>query len=93
MVADRKTGFCIGNRFSIGLPSPARAALVTRQDYDTNCGRLRPQALSVVEYLDKSSYVNNAASVLLLIRRPTASPWPTVRVLARCPLSDRCPAG
>ncbi len=39
--------------------------------------------------LQESDYGNNAASVLLELRRPRGGP-PTVEVLARCPDSDRC---
>jgi len=40
--------------------------------------------------LEESDYENNAASVLIQLRR-TGGVIPTVRVLARCPASDRCP--
>lgn len=39
--------------------------------------------------LEESDYENNAASLLLQLRRTTGE-VPTVRVLARCPDSDRC---
>ena len=39
--------------------------------------------------LEESDYANNAASVLIQLRRTTGE-IPTVRVLARCPASERC---
>ncbi|MDQ3992802.1 MAG: lysyl oxidase family protein [Actinomycetota bacterium] len=43
--------------------------------------------------LREADYRNNAASVLLRIRWPRGfSHRPAVRILARCPQSDRCPA-
>jgi Lysyl oxidase len=39
--------------------------------------------------LEESDYANNAASVLLQLRRTTGE-IPTVRVLARCPASESC---
>lgn len=39
--------------------------------------------------LEESDYGNNAASVLLELRRP-AGEIPTIQVLARCPQTDRC---
>jgi hypothetical protein len=39
--------------------------------------------------LEESDYGNNAASVLLELSRP-AGEIPTIRVLARCPASERC---
>jgi hypothetical protein len=39
--------------------------------------------------LEESDYSNNAASVLLELRRP-AGEIPTIEVLARCPQTDRC---
>lgn len=39
--------------------------------------------------LEESDYANNAASVLLQLRRTTGE-VPTIRLLARCPDSDRC---
>lgn len=41
--------------------------------------------------LRESDYGNNAASVLLALRRPTGD-IPTITVLARCPESESCPA-
>jgi hypothetical protein len=37
----------------------------------------------------ESNYENNAASVLLELRRPSGGP-PEVRVLASCQASERC---
>jgi hypothetical protein len=39
--------------------------------------------------LEESDYSNNAASVLLELRRP-AGEIPTIEVLVRCPQTDRC---
>ena len=39
--------------------------------------------------LRESSYENNAASVLLELRRPAGGP-PAVQILAACPESERC---
>jgi hypothetical protein len=41
--------------------------------------------------IEESDYGNNAASVLVQLRRTTGE-IPSVRVLARCPGSDRCPS-
>jgi Lysyl oxidase len=41
--------------------------------------------------LEESDYTNNAASVLLELRRP-AGEIPTIEVLDRCPRTDRCDA-
>ena len=41
--------------------------------------------------LEESGFANNAASVLVQLRRTTGE-IPSVRVLARCPDSERCPS-
>ena len=47
IVADRKTGFCLGDRYPMaGRPLPARPAL---PPYRTACGLRRPDLLSVTE--------------------------------------------
>jgi hypothetical protein len=123
---DRKTGFCLGDRYDAGNeripgepPFPA---------WTQNCGKEQPERLRILQgispgygddyvprlegqYVDvtdvpagryvlvhranpegdvrESDYENNAASVLLQLRRPAAGP-PEVRVLATCQASERC---
>ncbi len=144
---DRKTGFCVGNRYeaprssSITRPqagvasTPRRGAVsaaprLTFRDVDGGCGLAKPDLLSVItglnprtgddykpylegQYIDitkvrsgryvlvhrvnptrklvESNYTNNAASVLVQIRRSRTGK-PTVRTLAKCPGKERCAA-
>lgn len=134
---DRKTGFCVGNRYEFKagsrLASRASAAVspqLTFRDFSQECGKSQPTILSVTvglspgwgddykplvegQFIDitevpsgryvlvhrvnpsrkirESDYTNNASSVLLDIRRRTGSK-PTVRTLAKCLGTDRCPA-
>jgi Lysyl oxidase len=46
---DRKSGFCVGNRYA--ATRAARASGVGADDFDENCGRGRPGLLRVVEGL------------------------------------------
>jgi hypothetical protein len=46
---DRKSGFCVGNRYA--ATRPAGSAGVGADDFDENCGRGRPGLLRVVEGL------------------------------------------
>lgn len=64
-----------GQYIDVSPVPPGRYVLVHRVNPD---GALR-----------ESDYDNNAASVLLLLRRPTGD-IPTIRVLAECPDSERC---
>ena len=122
---DRKTGFCLGDRYRVRnrhLPAAPPAPVFTG-----SCGRNQPERLRVrsgisVGYGDdysaflegqslrisglpggryvlvhrvnvdrklrELSYRNNAASVLLGLRWRGGTP--SVRVLARCPSTDRC---
>jgi Lysyl oxidase len=124
---DRKTGFCLGDRYdargSVRIPGePPRAA------WTQNCGKDEPERLSVLQgispgygddyvptlegqFIDvtdvpagryvlvhrvnpqgdirEASYANNAASVLLELRRPAGS-LPEVEVLATCQASELC---
>jgi hypothetical protein len=43
---DRKTGFCLGNRYAV---KPARAARVGYRDFDPHCGLKRPRLKKVIE--------------------------------------------
>lgn len=124
---DRKTGFCLGDRYNaqagVRIPGEPPRAVWTQ-----NCGKNQPERLRLHQgispgygddyvprlegqfidvtdlppgqyvlvhrvnpdgQLRESSYANNAASVLLELRRPAAGP-PQVRVLATCSASDRC---
>ena len=131
---DRKTGFCLGDRYLVGRFSltTGRASAdpgVRSRDFDTDCGKARPRMTRIVEGISEgkgddykprlegqsieitglpsgryvlvhrtngsrrireSSYDNNAASVLISLRRRGATLPPVVRVLARCPDTDRC---
>jgi Lysyl oxidase len=44
---DRKTGFCLGDRYGVG--SGAAAARVRSRDFDPDCGKFAPRRLRVVE--------------------------------------------
>jgi hypothetical protein len=127
-VRDRKTGFCVGNRYR--FDENAAASAVGVDSFDPNCGRTRTGLLRVVEGLSpgwaddyrpqlegqflelagvhsgryvlvhrtnvagrlhEATRVNNAASVLLELRR-RAGAAPTVRVLRRCPGTATCRA-
>jgi len=47
---DRKTGFCLGDRYGAGRPAfAAGAARVGPRDFDTDCGKRAPGLLGVVE--------------------------------------------
>jgi Lysyl oxidase len=124
---DRKTGFCLGDRYdahgSARIPGEPPRAVWTQ-----NCGRDDPELLRVLQgispgygddyvpnlegqFIDvtdlptgrymlvhrvnpegdirEASYANNAASVLLELRRPAGGP-PEVHVLATCHASERC---
>ena len=125
-VRDRKTGFCLGDRYAITSAAvPARAP---RKVYTSRCGLnlidrlgvregisvgygdnytafLEGQSLplnglhsgryvlvhrvNVERRLRELSYDNNASSMLLDLRRQRGVP--TLRVLASCPGTDRCP--
>ena len=130
---DRKTGFCLGDRYAVGRFSragrAASAPRVTYRDFDTDCGKGRPRLTRIVEGISvgkgddykprlegqsidvtavpsgryvlvhrtnegrrirESGYANNAASVLISLRRRGAARPPTVRVLKRCPDTARC---
>jgi Lysyl oxidase len=124
---DRKTGFCLGDRYNadgrVRIPGePPQAVWVG------NCSKDKPDRLHVTEgispgygddyvprlegqYIDvtdvsggryvlvhrvnpdgglrESNYANNAASVLIELRRPPGQP-PAVEVLATCQASERC---
>jgi hypothetical protein len=124
IVKDRKTGFCLGDRYRTNVrlrSAPARPV------YTGRCGLERPGLLRMREgisvgygddysaflegqdlaldglpagryvlvhrvngerQLEELSYANNAASVLLDLRWHRGSP--SLRVLARCPGTDRC---
>ena len=124
---DRKTGFCLGDRYRMrrrlpaappesvftgrcGLDQPERLRLRVGisvgygDDYSAflEGQSLRLDGLSAGRYvlvhrvnvdrgLQERSYRNNAASVLLRLR--WRSGVPDVRVLARCPATDRCDRG
>jgi Lysyl oxidase len=129
LVSDRKTGFCLGDRYAVrrakhlprrpadavytrrcGLDDPGRLALVQGisvgygDEYEPN---LEGQSLSlkgvedgryqlvhrvnVDRALRESDYANNAASLLIGLRRRQGRP--SVRVLRRCPAQERCPRG
>jgi len=124
LVRDRKTGFCLGDRYRVA-PAPAGAS--AEPLYTGSCGLERPALLGIREgisvgygddyaanlegqYLPvgrlragryvlvhevnadrrllESSYANNAASVLLHLRRRRGVPRFTV--LRACPGTDRC---
>jgi Lysyl oxidase len=124
---DRKTGFCLGDRYdargSVRIPGEPPRAVWTQ-----NCGKNDPERLRLLQgispgygddyvptlegqFIDvtdlpagryvlvhranpegdirEASYDNNAASVLLELRRRSGSP-PDVQVLATCQASERC---
>jgi hypothetical protein len=124
MVADRKTGFCLGDRYRAARSLPRMPA---RRVFTGRCGLTRPDLLqmregisvgygdaysgflegqdlpldgipagryvlvhrvNVGEDLAETSYANNAASVALDLRWDEGRP--RVRVIARCPDTDRC---
>ena len=96
---DRKTGFCLGDRYETAPGEPADGK-PDRPVWTDECGRDQPALLLVREgYLlvhrtnpgrtiEESDYDNNAASVLIQLRR--AGAIPSVRVLARCPDAETC---
>jgi hypothetical protein len=124
-VADRKTGFCLGDRY----PDQRRAftAAPPKPVYQSRCGLDHPEFLGIGEgisvgygdvynanlegqylpltglragrytlvhrvnadrRLQELDYTNNAASLLLELRRRRGEPW--IRVLRSCPDTDRC---
>ena len=124
-VTDRKTGFCLGDRYRTdgpelpaapaaphytsrcGLGQPARLRLVEGisvgygDDYRANiegqfltltglaAGRyVLVHRVNVRRRLHESDYSNNAASLLLRLRRRAGAP--RLHVLRRCPDSERC---
>jgi hypothetical protein len=128
MVADRKTGFCLGDRYRVA--TPAFPAAPTAPVYRGRCGLAEPELLymregisvgygddysgflegqdlpldglpdgryvlvhrvNVNRQLRELSYANNAASVLLDLRRENGQP--RLSVLASCPDTDRCDGG
>jgi Lysyl oxidase len=125
LVRDRKTGFCLGDRYALRGPLPP--ATPPRPAYTSRCGLGSPDLLGMREgisvgygddypahlegqylpltglragryvlvhranpgrRLRERGYSNNAASLLLELRRRGTEP--TVRVLARCPRTARC---
>jgi Lysyl oxidase len=125
LVRDRKTGFCLGDRYAVRGPPPPGTP--PRPTYTSRCGLGSPRLLGMREgisvgygddypahlegqylpltglragryvlvhranprrRLRERNYGNNAASLLLELRRSGAAP--TVRVLARCPWTARC---
>ena len=125
LVRDRKTGFCLGDRYAVRGPPPR--ATPPRAAYTSRCGLGAPGRLGMREgisvgygddypahlegqylpltglragryvlvhranpgrRLRERSYRNNAASLLLELRRRDGEP--AVRVLARCPRAARC---
>lgn len=123
---DRKTGFCLGDRYETAKGEPVDGE-PDRPVWTDECGRDQPGLLLVREgispgygddydpelegqYMDvtnvpagryllvhranpqraieESDYENNAASVLIQVRR--AGAIPSVRVLARCPDAATC---
>jgi hypothetical protein len=123
-VADRKTGFCLGDRYA---DRRALTAAPPRPVYKSRCGLDHPEFLGIGEgisvgygdvynanlegqylpltglragrytlvhrvnadrRLQELDYTNNAASLLLELRRRRGEPW--IRVLRSCPDSDRC---
>jgi hypothetical protein len=123
-VRDRKTGFCLGDRFALESPPPPSPPEAV---YTSQCGLGEPGLLGVQEgisvgygddyqanlegqylpltglragryvlvhrangsrRLRELDYRNNVASLLIELRRPPGGP--EVRVLRRCPNSDRC---
>jgi Lysyl oxidase len=128
LVRDRKTGFCLGDRYAVrGARLPATSP---RPAYTSRCGLGAPGRLAMREgisvgygddypahlegqylplngvrpgryllvhrvnpgrRLRERSYRNNAASLLLELRRQGGEP--AVRVLATCPGTARCEDG
>ena len=125
LVRDRKTGFCLGDRYAVHGPPPP--ATPSRPAYTSRCGLGAPARLGMREgisvgygddypahlegqylpltglragryvlvhranagrRLRERSYGNNAASLLLALRRRGGVP--AVTVLARCPRTARC---
>jgi lysyl oxidase len=124
LVRDRKTGFCLGDRYASRRRLPAAPP---RPVYETRCGLSAPGLLGVTQgisvgygddyaanlegqyipltglrpgryvlvhrvngarRLRESDFSNNAASLLLELRRRGGEPM--VRVLRTCPGSGRC---
>ncbi len=124
-VTDRKTGFCLGDRYR--TDSPALPAAPPAPRYTSRCGLGQPDRLHLVQgisvgygddyqanlegqslpltglaagryvlvhrvnirqRLHETDYSNNAASLLLRLRWPAGAP--RLRVLRRCPDSERC---
>jgi hypothetical protein len=124
---DRKTGFCVGNRYRVRGAHAAQR--LTDPDFDSHCALNQPDRLSVTvglsvgwgddykpliegQFVDvtkvrsgryvlvhrvnvdkamqESDYDNNAASVLVKIRRRHEKK-PTVSILRSCPGQERCP--
>jgi hypothetical protein len=124
---DRKTGFCLGDRYnaegSVRIPGEPPDPVWTG-----NCAKDQPDRLNILQgispgygddyvprlegqFVDitdapagryvlvhrvnpegglrESNYENNAASVLLELRRPATGP-PEVEIVATCPASERC---
>jgi hypothetical protein len=124
---DRKTGFCLGDRYEAHtrerIPGEPPRAVWTQ-----NCGKNQPERLRVLQgispgygddyvprlegqFVDvtgippgryvlvhranpegdihESNYENNAASVVLALRRPASGP-PKVEILASCSASEHC---
>jgi Lysyl oxidase len=125
LLRDRKTGFCLGDRYAVRGPPPP--ATPPRPAYTSRCGLGAPGLLGIREgisvgygddypahlegqylpltglppgryvlvhranpgrRLRERSYRNNAASLLLQLRRRGGAPM--VRVLATCPRTARC---
>ncbi len=126
-VRDRKTGFCLGDRYE--ARTRTRASAPPEPVYTGRCGLDEPSLLGIREgisvgygddykanlegqylpltglrpgryvlvhrvnadrALRELAYGNNAASLLLELRRRHGEPW--VRVLRTCHRSDRCDA-
>lgn len=127
--ADRKTGFCLGDRYETD-PAQRLPAEPEQAAWTGSCGQGRPRLRRVREgisvgfgdnypphlegqYLDvtglspgeyflvhrvnadgrllESDYGNNAAAVRIELRAPAgARGRPAIRVLRRCPDTDRC---
>jgi glucose/arabinose dehydrogenase len=122
---DRKTGFCLGDRYAISGPAPAAAP--PAPVHTSRCGLAEPGLLGLQEgisvgygddyaanlegqylpltglppgryvlvhrvnadrRLRELNYSNNAASLLLQLRRRRGAPM--MRVLRSCPHSARC---
>jgi hypothetical protein len=46
---DRKTGFCLGNRYQVAPASAHAAQRIGFQDFDPGCGKMKPRLLKVTE--------------------------------------------